>query len=249
MNHLDATIIQDNISAVQATIAAACERVGRAADEVTLVAVSKQHPVEDIVAAYATGILHFGENRIEEAAAKIHTLATDYPQVQPTWHMIGHIQSRKARDVARYCAVVHSLDSLRLAMRLDQFANETNHTLQAYIQVNISGEETKSGFEVGQWEYSATQRNTLWDFVREVGQLPAVQTIGLMTMAPYEAEPEATRPIFAAVRQLRDALSNDFPTMLWEHLSMGMTNDYLVAIEEGATLVRVGRAIFGERSY
>ncbi len=249
MNQLDATTIQHNVATVQAIIAAACARVGRLTDEVTLVAVSKQQPIADIVAALEAGISHFGENRVEETQAKIAALQAQHPYLQPIWHMIGHVQSRKAREVATCFHTIHSLDSLKLAARLNQFANETNRTIQAYIQVNISGEDTKSGFEVDQWAQSPTQRDALWTFVTELEQFSILQTLGLMTMAPYTDDPEASRPVFVALRHLRDALSNDFPTLVWDHLSMGMTNDYAIAIEEGATLVRVGRAIFGERTY
>ncbi|PJF43654.1 MAG: YggS family pyridoxal phosphate-dependent enzyme [Phototrophicales bacterium] len=248
MSDVHTTTIQANIAAVRKNIEAACQRVGRKASEVTLVAVSKQHPSEDILAAYEAGILHFGENRVEEAQPKIKALQTKL-STSITWHMIGHVQSRKAREVAYYFDVIHSLDRLKLVARLDGFAHEQNRILQAYIQVNVSGEATKYGLEASHWEHSPTQRNTLWEFVNQLKQFTSIKTIGLMTMAPYEAEPEATRPVFAATRKLRDALAHDFPTLVWDHLSMGMTNDYTVAIEEGATLVRVGRAIFGERTY
>lgn len=241
-------MLVQNLAKVRAEIAAACQRVGREVASVTLVAVSKQHTPQTLLMAYQAGIYHFGENRVEEAIPKQAAfLALLPPQSPPpTWHMIGHIQSRKAWHVIETFDVIHAVDSLKLAERLDHYAHEQAVRRTMMLQINISGEASKSGILATEWKTSITQRQALWDLVQSLSRLTATKNIGLMTMAPYEAEPQATRPIFAGLSQLRDALANDFPYMNWVALSMGMTNDYPVAIEEGATHVRIGRAIFGE---
>ncbi|MCB9437605.1 MAG: YggS family pyridoxal phosphate-dependent enzyme [Anaerolineales bacterium] len=241
-------MLVENFARVQTEIAAACQRAGRDARSVTLVAVSKLHSPQAMLMAYQAGVRHFGENRVEEAAPKkaafLDLLPKDAPP--PTWHMIGHIQSRKAQAVIETFDVIHAVDSWRLAERIDRLAADHNARPTIMLQINISGEESKAGLGADQWETSPTQRQTLWEVVESISHLTAIHAIGLMTMAPYVAEPEATRPVFAGLRCLRDALAVDFPTMTWDALSMGMTNDYPVAIEEGATHVRIGRAIFGE---
>lgn len=241
-------MLVENLAKVQAEIAAACQRAGRDVGAVTLVAVSKLHSPQAMLMAYQAGVRHFGENRVEEAAPKkaafLDLLPKDAPP--PTWHMIGHIQSRKARAVIEVFDAIHAVDSWRLIERLNRLAADHNTRPTVMLQINISGEDSKAGIAADQWETSAIQRQALWEVVESISHLNTIQPIGLMTMAPYEAEPEATRPVFAGLRRLRDALAADFPTMTWDALSMGMTNDYPIAIEEGATHVRIGRALFGE---
>ncbi|MGQ9888075.1 MAG: YggS family pyridoxal phosphate-dependent enzyme [Aggregatilineales bacterium] len=237
--------IGENIAAVRAGIAAACARVGRDPSEVTLLAVSKTHPVEAVLEAAAAGVQHFGENRVEEATNKI-------PQVNRrastplVWHMVGHIQSRKARDVVPLFQVVQSVDSLKLAEKLSRLAVGRGACLDALVEVNVSGEATKGGFAAWNWADDPAVRAALWHDFAQVLALPGLNVRGLMTMAPVVADMEQARPVFRALFALRQALAETFGVALPE-LSMGMTDDYPVAIEEGATIVRVGRAIFGER--
>lgn len=243
----DSARIAANIAQVQAQIAAACARAHRSPAEVTLIAVSKTHPAEAVLAAAQAGISHFGENRIEEAESKIAAVGAGLSP-RPVWHMIGHIQSRKAKLIPPLFDVVHSVDTLKLAEKLAKQAEEMNRSLDVFLEVNISGEDSKEGLAAHGWEQNAVVREALWPVVQQILALPGLHVRGLMTMAPYEAEPEATRPVFRDLARLRAALRESFGAALPD-LSMGMTNDYAVAIEEGATLVRVGRAIFGERTY
>ena len=204
-------------------IARACEKAGRSPNEVTIVAVTKTVAPSAIEAAFQAGINHFGENKVQEAKEKIGKLST----VGPTWHMVGHLQTNKAKTAVELFDIIHSVDSIRLAEALSRRAQKT---IPILFQVNISGEATKSGFSVAE----------LSQAVNEIGHLPQLKIIGLMTIAPLVSDPEEVRPVFRCLRQLRDSLG-------LEHLSMGMTDDFEVAVEEGATLVRIGRAIFGER--
>jgi pyridoxal phosphate enzyme (YggS family) len=238
--------LTENIASVQKNIAAACVRAGRDASQVTLIAVSKTHPPEAIQAALAAGVQHFGENRVEEASVKI-PLVNAAATTSPTWHMIGHVQSRKAKLVLPLFDVVHSVDSLKLAEKFSALAQEQHTTLQILLEVNISGEEVKDGIQAARWSQNPAIRAAVWQTMRDVAALPGIQVRGLMTMAPFYDDAEQTRPVFADLAALRNALSADLGLPLPE-LSMGMTNDYEVAIEEGATLIRIGRAIFGERA-
>lgn len=242
-------MIARNLASVQAEIAAACRRAGRPVEAVKLVGISKTHPPEMLLAALQAGLRDLGENRVEEAAPKIAEVLSRLPanNAPPTWHMVGHVQSRKAKSVIETFDVIHSLDDLKLARRMDTFAGEQKVIREVLLEINISGEASKEGIAAQNWQNDADQRQNLWSLVQEISQPSNIRLVGLMTMAPYYAEPEATRLVFAALRGLRDALINDFPQIEWRELSMGMTNDYPVAIEEGATMVRVGRAIFGER--
>ena len=229
--------LQSRIAAVQERIAAAARRAGRDPAEVMLVAVSKMHSPEEVAAAYAAGLRVFGENRVEEAAPKVEAVAQLVaPVPPPAWHLIGHLQSRKAEDVLPWASMVHSVDSVKLAQRLSRFA--TAEKLPILLEVNVSGEASKYGF----------RPEALRGAVEAVAALPGITLQGLMTVAPIAADPEDVRPVFAALRTLRDELTRSYPTLDWRHLSMGMTDDFEVAIEEGATIVRVGRAIFGERA-
>jgi PLP dependent protein len=222
-----------NIDHVRSTIAEAAMGVGRAPEEITLVAVSKSKPVELVQMTYNVGVTDFGENRVQEALPKI---AAFHPQGLH-WHMIGHLQSNKAGKVVNPFYCVHSVDSLHLAQALNRHASEQGKRLSVLLQVNVSGEASKEGMAPA--EASA--------LARQIVALPHIQVEGLMTIAPLTEDPEQVRPVFRALRLLREQLRAELPQCPWRHLSMGMTDDYSVAIEEGATIVRIGRAIFGER--
>ncbi len=220
-----ATDIGANIEAVRKRIAYACQRVGRSPEEVTLVAVTKTVDPSAIAAAFKLGVTHFGENRVQEAVAKIGQLPG--LKLRPTWHMVGHLQTNKAKVAVETFDVIHSVDSMRLAEVLSQ---RTQKTLPILLEVNVSGEASKSGFPIVE----------VAPALEAISRLPRLKIKGLMTIAPLVADAEQVRPIFRQLRSLRDSLK-------LEHLSMGMTDDFEVAIEEGATMVRIGRAIFGER--
>jgi len=241
------TALEANLRSVQERIAAAAKRAGLDPVGVTLVAVTKTQPTEVIRAAYDLGLRHFGENRVEEAEAKVGELPPDI-----TWHMIGHVQSRKAERAASLFHVVHSVDSVKLAQRLERASAARAKPLLVLLELNVSGEAGKYGFPAERWAEDTAQGAgaftgqgaALLAAIAEIAALPHLQVQGLMTMAPIVADPEQARPVFARVRQLRDELSAAFPHVHWPHLSMGMTDDFEVAVEEGATLVRIGRAIF-----
>lgn len=237
--------IAANIECVRERIDAACKEVGRDPAAVTLLAVCKQQSAEAVCAAAAAGLRHFGENRVEEAVWKI-------PQVQAclaepvVWHMVGHIQSRKARQVPGLFQVVHAVDRIKLARRLSAMMSGRDGALEVLLEVNVSGEASKAGFNARGWQEDAEVRARLWRDCETILKLPGLQVTGLMTMAPVVPHMEATRPVFRQLAALRAALARDFRLPLPE-LSMGMTEDYPVAVEEGATIVRIGRAIFGPR--
>lgn len=232
--------ITENYSSVVERISAAANRCGRSAAEVRLVVVTKGHPVETIRQVIEAGAQYLGENYVEEAEPKIGQLS-EYRNLQ--WHMIGHVQSRKARAVCSLFNYLHSLDSLKLADRLDRFAGELGIRLPVLFECNVSGEETKSGFPAWQEE--------CWpDLATTLGRVKACANLevrGLMTMAPFLPQAEMARPYFQRLRRLQTYLSSEIPEASWGELSMGMSADYQVAIEEGATLVRVGTAILGPR--
>ena len=238
--------IVDNLNQVQEHIADACARANRDQSSVTLVAVSKTHTVEAVLEATAAGLQHFGENRVEEGGTKIPAVNQRSP-VPLTWHMIGHIQSRKAKDVLPLFQVVHSVDSLKLADKLSRLAVEAGTQMDVLREMNVSGEASKSGLGAYRWQDDQAVHEQLWQEIGNILALPALNVRGLMTMAPIVEESEETRPVFASLVGLREMLVGAFKIPLPD-LSMGMTDDYPVAIEEGATLVRIGRAIFGERS-
>jgi pyridoxal phosphate enzyme (YggS family) len=233
--------IRARLLSVQQRMAEAALRAGRQPAEVTLVAVSKTHPPEAVAAAAEAGQSDFGENRVEEAAPKILSLG---PRPGLRWHMIGRVQGRKARAVVEAgFALVHSVDSLRLAERLGRFAAEAGRRQPVLLECNTSGEASKAGFRADEPQLWAA----LLPDLRRLVELPGLEVRGLMTMAPEAAEPGQARPYFRRLQQFRDFLVKEVPAASWLELSMGMTDDFEVAIEAGATLVRVGRAIFGER--
>jgi pyridoxal phosphate enzyme (YggS family) len=230
--------LAERIATVQARIASATQRAGRDPAEITLVAVSKMHPAEVVVAACQAGLRVFGENRVEEAALKAATVAAflNAPSSAIEWHMIGHLQSRKADEVLPWANTVHSVDSVKLAGRLSRACQAADRELSILLEVNVTGEASKYGLTPAELPAAA----------EAIAALPGLRVQGLMTMAPIVPDPEQARPVFAGLRRLRDELARCFPTFDWHHLSMGMTDDFEVAIEEGATMVRIGRAIFGE---
>lgn len=241
----DMSLITDNLEQVNATIASACARAGRASSDVTLVAVSKTHPPELILEAAKAGVQHFGENRVEEAETKIPTV--NQRALQPiTWHMVGHIQSRKAAAIPGFFQIVHSIDSVKLARKLSAHLEKSGAMLDVLMEVNVSGEDTKSGFAAVGWETKGEVREALGQDVRQILAMPCLRVRGLMTMAPIVQDMEQARSVFRSLAALRGALTSDLGVPLPD-LSMGMTDDYPVAIEEGATIIRIGRAIFGER--
>jgi pyridoxal phosphate enzyme (YggS family) len=236
-----------NLAHVQERLAVAALRAGRDPSDVTLVAVSKTHPPDVVIAAYEAGVRHFGENRALEGADKIPVVAAALSGPRPTWHMVGHVQSRKAQVVVAHFDCVDSVDRLKVARRLSRFAQDAGRTLPVLLECNVSGEETKYGFDLQDWERNEARREAFFAAVEEILVLPGLLVQGLMTMAPFVASAETVRPVFASLRGLLDALRERFPARDWRHLSMGMTDDFEVAVEEGSTLVRIGRAIFGPR--
>ena len=237
--------IADNIKRVQDAIADACARADRDPDEITLVAVSKQKSLMQILEAERGGLRHFGENRVDEGIGKIAPVNRAASKTL-TWHMVGHVQTRKAKLVAPRFDVIQSVDSRRLAGRLSGLAGGLQIGVDALLQVNVSGEASKYGFAGYNWYGERQVRDRLWDDMRAVAALPGLNLMGLMTMAPWQAPEAVLRKTFADLYRLREELTESLGMAL-PQLSMGMTDDYLIAIEEGATMLRIGRAIFGER--
>jgi hypothetical protein len=241
---METETIAQRIATVRERIAAAARRAGRDPDSVRLIAVSKTHPAPLIRQAIAAGVRDLGENRIQEAIPKIEALRDEPAR----WHLIGHLQRNKARPAAQHFATLHTLDSLRLAEALErQAATHAPAPLPVLLQVNVSGEASKEGFDLP----GGTDNSAQWpDFaatVERILALPHLRVSGLMTVAPLLPDPEQARPVFRCLRQLQATLARQFPAATWQNLSMGMTDDFEIAIEEGATDVRIGRAIFGAR--
>lgn len=248
--------IEQRIQHVHERIAAAAYRAGRNPDDIALIAVTKTHPPERVAQAIEAGIYDVGENRVQEAQQKFAALALEHSRVR--WHLIGHLQRNKAKNALRLFDMVHSLDSVRLAevlnrhiadgVRDDEARGLNGGPLPVLIQVNMSGEASKEGFDLPGGLENADLLPRFFEDVASMLKLPHIAIQGLMTLAPFVSDPETVRPVFQRLRLLRDALAQRFPEASWEHLSMGMTNDFEVAIEEGATFVRIGRAIMGERA-
>jgi len=225
--------ISDSLSILRGRIAAASARAGRDPREVKLVAVSKNIDVERIVLAVEAGVRDFGENRVQEAAEKIPRVHADV-----TWHFVGHLQRNKAKDAVELFSLMHSLDSIRLARELDRRCEMADSTIDLLLQVNISGEATKFG----------VPPEMARDVLLEIARYERLRVRGLMVIAPYSDNPEDSRPWFSQARQLTRELGRlSISNVSMDELSMGMSGDYEVAIEEGATIIRVGTAIFGER--
>lgn len=227
--------IAANLADVHRRITAAAVRAGRDPNDVLLVAVSKTHPLAAIEAAAAAGQRHFGENRLEELWPKVH--AAEAAGLDVLWHLIGTIQSRKSKEAVGPWALLHSVDRLKIAQRLSRDAEAAGLVLPVLLEVNASGEASKHGFTPQE----------LLEQAPALAALAGIRLGGLMAMAPLVEDAEAARPVFRALRKLRDELATTCPQAEWRHLSMGMTNDFEVAIEEGATIIRVGSAIFGAR--
>ncbi|MCZ7586296.1 MAG: YggS family pyridoxal phosphate-dependent enzyme [Deltaproteobacteria bacterium] len=224
--------IADNLKRVNDRIAAACARAGRDPEGVRLIAVSKKQPVSAIEQALAAGHRDFGENYVQEAEAKARAIASGGVR----WHIIGHLQRNKVRHVVPFATMIHTVDSARLADEAAKRAGEAGRRVGVLVQVNVGGEEQKSG----------TAEQDALALVDHVRTLDALDLRGLMTMPPF-LPPEEVRPYFAALRRLRETMESRRPGLRLPELSMGMSGDFEAAIEEGATIVRVGTAIFGER--
>lgn len=234
---MEAGDIEYNLRIVAGQIAAAAESCGRDPGEVQLIAVTKTFSAQSILAATAAGQLRFGENRIREAESKIHALS-GIPGIE--WHLVGHLQSNKAKRAAELFQVIHSLDSAKLAVRLSEACSAIGKVMRVLLQVDLGQEDTKYGADPGE----------VRNIIDAASGLAGIRIEGLMTIPPYFEDPEETRPYFSALRQLRDALESEHSGCLGQgHLSMGMSHDFAVAIREGATMVRVGTAIFGERTH
>ena len=232
--------ITRRIETVSERIERAAARAGRKPGEVCLIVVSKAQPDEVVRAAVEAGVRRLGENYAEEALAK-RTVVD--PEGSVEWHMIGHVQSRKASLVAENFDMVHSLDRVKLASRLQGALVGKDKRLPVLLQVNISGEASKSGFPA--WDESQWQEVAA--FIRSLQVFDRLEVRGLMSIPPFSPDPEDARPFFRKTRRLRDRLSREFPAMEFPELSMGMSGDFEVAVEEGATLVRIGTAILGSR--
>ncbi len=228
-------MIKENIQAVRNSIDEAVKKSGRKADEVTLVAVSKTKPVSMIREAYDTGIRDFGENKVQEIVEKYPALPDDI-----RWHLIGHLQTNKVKYIIDKVAMIHSVDSYKLAAEISRQAVKHDVTMDILIEVNVAGEESKFGVPV----------SDAASLCEQISVLPNVRIRGLMTVAPYVEQAEENRPVFCGLRQLLvDIGAKNIDNVSMDCLSMGMSGDYLVAIEEGATFVRVGTNIFGSREY
>lgn len=226
------------LEAINQRIAEACERVGRQASEVTLVAVSKTVPAERIREMIEAGVRILGESRVQEASAKISELGPLCLERQVKWHLIGHLQSNKARRAVELFDTVHSVDDLKLAERLNNVAKEAGKRLPVFIEVNLGGEESKSGVDPG----------GVPGLCERISKLQNLELKGLMTVPPLTDDPEGARPFFRSLFRLRDeALRSGAAGDSFKDLSMGMSGDFEVAIEEGATFVRIGSGLFGKR--
>ena len=228
-------MLTENVIEVEKNIQAACDRAGRSREEVRLIAVSKTKPVSDIEEVLTTGILDYGENKVQELSDKYDVLPKNI-----RWHMIGHLQRNKVKYLIGKTVLIHSVDSLRLAEQIEHEAAKADTIMNVLIEVNVAGEESKFG----------TTCNEAIELVRAVAALKHVKIKGLMTIAPFTDNPEDNRIYFKKLKQLSvDIKSKNIDNVDMDELSLGMTGDYEVAIEEGATMVRVGTGIFGERNY
>lgn len=229
------SMVVENLAEVEKHICEACARAGRSRDEVTLIAVSKTKPVSMIEELLPGGTRDFGENKVQELVDKYEVLPKDIH-----WHLIGHLQRNKVKYVVDKACLIHSVDSMRLAKTISEEGVKKGVTVPVLIEVNVAGEESKFGVTLEETE----------GLVREIAKLPSIQIKGLMTIAPYVEDPEENRVHFSRLKQLSvDIKNKNIDNVSMDVLSMGMTGDYQVAIEEGATMVRVGTGIFGERNY
>ena len=228
-------MIRDQLHEVETRIQAACARAGRKREEVTLIAVSKTKPVEVLQEAYDLGVRVFGENKVQELTEKYDALPRDI-----RWHMIGHLQTNKVKYIVEKAELIHSVDSLRLAQAIEKEAAKRERTVDILVEVNVAEEESKFGVRVDE----------VIPFIEKLALFSHIHVCGLMTIAPFVENPEENRPIFKNLHKLSvDIAHKNIDNVNVNILSMGMTNDYEVAIEEGATMVRVGTGIFGARDY
>lgn len=228
-------MLKDSLNEVKKNISEACKRAGRDPKDVTLIAVSKTKPVEMLSEVYNEGVRDFGENYVQELVDKIEIMPKDI-----RWHMIGHLQRNKVKYLVGKVACIHSVDSIRLAEEINERSVKSGIVTEIMAEVNIAGEESKFGFK----------RDEVFDFAEKVSVMKGVKLTGLMTSAPYVADPEENRVYFREMKSLSvDINAKNIDNVNITGLSMGMTNDYVVAVEEGATHVRVGTAIFGARNY
>lgn len=228
-------MLRDQLSEVEERIQAACARAGRRREEVTLIAVSKTKPRSVLKEAYDLGVRVFGENKVQELTEKYDALPDDIH-----WHMIGHLQTNKVKYIIEKAELIHSVDSVRLAEAIEKEAAKRDRIVDILVEVNVANEESKFGIRVDE---------TL-PFIRQIAVYPHIHVCGLMTIAPFVENPEENRPIFKNLHKLSvDIAQKNIDNVKVNILSMGMTNDYEVAIEEGATMVRVGTGIFGARDY
>ncbi|MCI1655885.1 MAG: YggS family pyridoxal phosphate-dependent enzyme [Lachnospiraceae bacterium] len=228
-------MVTENLKDIRQRVADACRRAGRDPETVTLIAVSKTKPAEMLQEAYDAGVRDFGENKVQEMMQKEEILPADI-----RWHMIGHLQRNKVKYLMGKTELIHSVDSLRLAEEISRLSVKNQICTDILIEVNIAGEESKFG----------TSRQEAFDLVRAAAQLPGIRIRGLMTVAPYTEHPENNRGYFRKIRELSvDIAAENIDNVHMDFLSMGMTGDFEIAIEEGATHVRVGTGIFGERNY
>ncbi|MBG0770789.1 MAG: YggS family pyridoxal phosphate-dependent enzyme [Anaerolineaceae bacterium] len=232
--------IKSNLENIQLRIRAAAEKSGRKPSDVQLIGVTKLLPLEIVQAGVEAGLTCFGENYPEQAIEKIETLK-GVPGIQ--WHMIGHIQSRKTELVCRYFDMVHSLDRLKIARLMDRYCGEFNRQMPILLEVNLSGEESKGGWDA--WDED--RWDELLDPFTQIAEMKNLRVAGLMSMPPLSTDPESTRPLYQRLRRLQAFLREEMPNLLWDELSIGTSFDYPVAIEEGATMVRIGTEIFGRR--
>ena len=228
-------MLKEQLQDVEQKIQAACDRAGRDRSEVTLIAVSKTKPVPVLQEAYDLGVRIYGENKVQELTEKYEVLPDDIH-----WHLIGHLQTNKVKYIIDKAELIHSVDSMKLAETIEKEAAKKNITARILIEVNVAEEESKFGLHVDE----------VIPFISEIAKFPHIKVCGLMTIAPFVENPEENRPIFAKLRKLSvDIMNKNIDNVNVSILSMGMTNDYQVAIEEGATMVRVGTGNFGARDY
>jgi PLP dependent protein len=237
---------EQRLERIENEIAAACKKAGRRREEVSLMAVSKVHPSSVIREAFAAGIRLFGENRVQEFAQKSTELDDLFdpdrsPADTPAFHLIGHLQSNKSAKAVDLFSAIDSVDSLRLAERLQEAAQARGRKLPILLEIKLSHEETKTGLDPDSHE--------LKDLLQRLPSLPALELRGLMTVPPYDEDPEHARPYFRQLRELRESLSQANPHLQFDDLSMGMSGDFAVAIEVGSTVIRLGTALFGKRKY
>lgn len=228
-------MLAENLRTVEKRVQEACRRANRAREEVTLIAVSKTKPVSMLKEIYDEGVYDFGENKVQELTEKFEQLPEDI-----RWHMIGHLQRNKVKYIIDKVELIHSVDSVRLAQTIEQEAAKKDVIVNILIEVNVAEEESKFGLKVDE----------VISMIEEIAKYPHIRIKGLMTIAPFVENPEENRPVFARLKKLSvDIANKNIDNVFVSILSMGMTNDYEVAIEEGATMIRVGTGIFGERNY